>query len=38
MTIGFGQSKMDPCVFRKVIDGEVEIMVIVHVDILAHAK
>ena len=33
--IGFEQAKADPCVFRKVVDGEAEI----HVDdILAHAK
>ena len=37
--IGFEQTKADPCVFRKVVDGEVEMVVIVHVDdILAHAK
>ncbi|CAM9832049.1 unnamed protein product, partial [Ascophyllum nodosum] len=29
----------DPCVFRKVVDGEAEMVVVVHVDdILAHAK
>ena len=37
--IGFEQAKMDPCVFRKVVDGEAEKVVVVHVDdILAHAK
>ena len=37
--IGFGQAKADPCVFRKVVDGEAEMVVVVHVDdILAHAK
>ena len=37
--IGFEQAKADPCVFRKVIDGEAEMVVVVHVDhILAHAK
>ena len=37
--IGFEQAKADPCVFRKVVDGEVEMVVVVHVDdILAHAK
>ena len=37
--IGFGQSKVDPCVFRKIADEEVEMMVVVHVDdVLAHAK
>ena len=37
--IGLEQAKADPCVFRKVVDGEAEMMVIVHVDdILAHAK
>ena len=37
--IGFEQAKVDPCVFRKVIDGEAEMVVVVHVDdILAHAK
>ena len=37
--IGFEQAKADPCVFRKVIDGEAETVVVVHVDdILAHAK
>ena len=35
--IGFEQSKADPCVFRKVVDGEAEMVVVVHVDdILAH--
>ena len=38
-SIGFGQAKADPCVFRKVADGEAEMVVVVHVDdILAHAK
>ena len=38
-TIGIDQAKADPCVFRKVVDGEVEMVVVVHVDdILAHAK
>ena len=37
--IGFGQAKADPCVFRKVVDGEADMVVVVHVDdILAHAK
>ena len=37
--IGFEQAKTDPCVFRKVVHGEVEMVVVVHVDdILAHAK
>ena len=37
--IGFEQAKTDPCVFRKVVDGEAEMVVVVHVDdILAHAK
>ena len=38
--IGFEQaSKADPCVFRKVVDGEAEMVVVVHVDfILTHAK
>ena len=36
---GFEQAKADPCVFRKVVDGEAEMVVVVHVDdILAHAK
>ena len=29
------QSKADPCVFRKVVDGEVTLIVCVHVDDLA---
>ena len=38
-TIGFEQSEVDPCVFRKFHEGEVEILVVVHVDdILARAK
>ena len=37
--IGFEQAKADSCVFRKVVDGEAEMVVVVHVDdILAHAK
>ena len=37
--IGFEQSKVDPCVFPMVVDGEVEMVVVVFVnDILAHAK
>ena len=37
--IGFEQAKADPCVFRKVVDGEARMVVIVHVDdILAHVK
>ena len=37
--IGFEQAKADPCVFRKVVDGEADMVVVVHVDdILAHAK
>ena len=37
--IGFEQAKTDTCVFRKVVDGEAEMVVVVHVDdILAHAK
>ena len=37
--IGFEQAKADPCVFRKVVSGEAEMVVVVHVDdILAHAK
>ena len=37
--IGFEQAKADLCVFRKVVDGEAEMVVVVHVDdILAHAK
>ena len=37
--IGFEQAKVDPCVFRKAVDGEAEMVVVVHVDnILAHAK
>ncbi|CAN0403971.1 unnamed protein product, partial [Ascophyllum nodosum] len=38
-SIGFDQAKVDPCVFRKVVDGEAEMVVVVHVDdILAHGK
>ena len=33
--IGMEQSKVDPCVFRKVVDGEVTLIVCVHVDDLA---
>ena len=37
--IGFDQAKADPCVFRKVVDGEAEMVVVVHIDdILTHAK
>ena len=37
--IGFEQAKADPCVFRKVVDGEAEMVVVVHVaDTLAHPK
>ena len=37
--IAFEQAKADPCVFRKVVNGEAEMMVVVHVDdILAHVK
>ena len=37
--IEFEQAKADPCVFRKVVDGEAEMVVVVHVDdILAHAQ
>ena len=37
--IGFEQTKADPCVFRKIIDKDAEIAVVMHVDdILAHAK
>ena len=37
--IGFDQAKTDPCVFRKAVEGEGEMVVVVHVDdILAHAK
>ena len=37
--IGFEQAKEDPCVFRKVDNGEAEVVVVVHVDdIVAHAK
>ena len=37
--IGFEQAKADPGVFRKVVDCEAEMEVVVHVDdILAHAK
>ena len=30
--IGMEQSKGDPCAFRKVVDGEVTLIVCVHVD------
>ena len=33
--IGMEQSKTDPCMFRKVVDGEVTLIVYVHVDGLA---
>ena len=37
--IGFEQAKADPCMLRKVVDGEAEMVVVVHVDdILAHTK
>ena len=37
--IGFEQAKADPCVYRKVVNGEAEMVVVVHVDdILAYAK
>ena len=37
--IGFEQAKADPCVHRKVVNGEAEMVVVVHVDdILAYAK
>ena len=37
--IGFEQAKAGSCVFRKVVDGEAEMVVVVHVDdILAHTK
>ena len=37
--IGFEQAKADPCAFGKVVDGEAEMVVVVHVDnIFAHAK
>ena len=37
--IGFEHARVDPCVFRKVVDGEAEMVVVIHVDdILAHAK
>ena len=37
--IGFEQAKVDPYVFCKVVDGEAEMVMVVHVDdILAHAK
>ena len=37
--VGFEQTKANPCVFRKAIDGEGEMVVVVHVeDILAHAE
>ena len=37
--IGLEQSNTDACMFRKVVDKEVEMVVVVHVgDILAHAK
>ncbi|CAN0246531.1 unnamed protein product, partial [Ascophyllum nodosum] len=37
--VEFEQAKTDPCVFRNVVEGEAEMVVVVHVDdILAHAK
>ncbi|CAN0391894.1 unnamed protein product [Ascophyllum nodosum] len=37
--IGFEQAKADPCVIRKVVDGEADMVVVVHVDdILVNAK
>ena len=37
--IRFEQAKADPCVFRKVVDSEAEMVVVVHVDdIYAHAE
>ena len=37
--IGSEQAKADPCVFRKVVNGEAEMVVVVHVDdIISHAK
>ena len=37
--IGFEQANADLCVFLKVVDGEAEMVVVVHVDdILAHPK
>ena len=37
--IEFEKAKADPCVFRKVVNGEAEKVVVVHVDdILAHAR
>ena len=30
--LGFGQAKADPCVFPKVVDGEAEKVVVVHLD------
>ncbi|CAM9635944.1 unnamed protein product [Ascophyllum nodosum] len=37
--IGFAHSKVDPCVFRKVVNVEEEMVVVVHLDdILAHVK
>ena len=35
--IGFEQAKADPCVFRKVVDGEAEMVVVVD-DIVATPK
>ena len=38
-TIGFEHAKADPPVFRKVVDGEAEMVVVVHIDdILPNAK
>ena len=37
--IGLEQSKADPCLFRKVVDRELDMVVVVHVDdLLIHAK
>ena len=37
--IGFERAKADPCMFRKVVDGEAEMVVVVHVDdILARQR
>ena len=38
VAIGFEQAKADLCVFRKVVDGEAEMVVVHEDDILAHAK
>ena len=36
--IGFEQSEANPCVFRKFDDGDVKMVVVVHVGILAHSN